>query len=1373
MMKKARKFKESIRGKKEPKNGKPGTPEDEIENNIVKANEGIAFKEGMEGTQKVWVGDQEHGFIQGRISDLTSVGVVVEPLERGRKPITADYERVYPAEDDDDKDVDDNCALMYLNEATLLNNVRLRYKRDKIYTYVANILIGVNPYFNVPGLFTSELIKDYGGKSIGQLPPHCFGIADKSFRDMKVLKQSQSIIVSGESGAGKTETTKYILRYLCESWGSKLGDLESKILQANPLLESFGNAKTTRNNNSSRFGKFIEIHFSDRYVVVGGFISHYLLEKSRIVSQGPAERNYHIFYQLCAGAPEPLRQQLKLGSPDAFNYLRKGCTQYFALPETEKSLDASRKSKAHQQKGPLKDPILDDVANFANVDKALGNFGVSGQERLAIYTTVAAVLHLGNVQFEENPDDTKGGCMISPGSEQSLRITASLMGVNPEELKQALLSRVMQTSKGGHKGTVIMVPLKMYEANGSRDALAKAMYSKLFDYIVLRINESIPFSSSSYYVGILDIAGFEYFPVNSFEQFCINYCNEKLQMFFNERILKDEQDLYEKEGLGVRKISYVDNQDCIDLIEKKGCGIIALLDEENKLPKPSPCHFTSAVHNNHNNHFRLALPRKSKLRDHRELRDDEGFLIRHFAGAVCYQTAQFLEKNNDALHTSLVMLVQEAQNKFIQGMFANEQQPQGRGKLSFVSVASKFKSQLGELMTKLDTTGTNFVRCIKPNAKMVPHMFDGGTILSQLQCSGMTSVLELMQQGYPSRAPFHDLYAMYVDYLPKDLARLDPRLFCKSLFKALGLDERDFKFGLTKVFFRPGKFAEFDQLMKSDPENLKMLISKVRKWLLQSRWKKAQWCALSVIKLKNKILFRREQLIIIQKNVRMYNAMKKYRPRYLGVLKIKGLQDNLKQMSSLVNSLKKEKEQSAAEVKKMENAVAATIKKLQTTNMSREQVEGEYALLVKAMNTELSSLHKKVEKQKIVEEQERLRKIQDEMERERLKKEEEERKRREEEENRKKRQEMEVRRRAEEEERRKQEEEDIKAAQELQSQMAEESQMAEQLAQQEEQERRDHELALRLASETNSQVDDIGTSLKSVQLNGDSSDVFRLKRSEQVEKRRIESANKKYDLSKWKYADLRDTINTSCDLELLEQWKDYNFYEGLDQTKQTVESSVEQAKATTFEFVDAQVQVINKIKEDPAEALNETIESGTEMFEACREEFHRRLKVYHAWKAKNKKRTTMDDNQRAPKSVLDAGPFSGPFPGPMENHAKSTPTRANPRMSSGGQDQERYFRIPFVRPSDQHRGDQSQNKGWWYAHFDGDWIARQMELHPDKPPILLVAGRDDMQMCELNLEETGLTRKRGAEILDIEFEKEWTKHNGQPYQRRSKTKATR
>ncbi|XP_043272163.1 myosin heavy chain 95F isoform X2 [Venturia canescens] len=1235
--------------------------------------------------QQVWVRDPTEGFIIGKFTDMVDGDALIVPLDKKYPQRTCPLDEVYPA-GEYTKDVEDNCALMYLNEATLLNNVRTRYFKDRIYTYVANILIAVNPYCPVKDLYSSQTIKSYQGKSLGETPPHVFAIADKAFRDMKVLKQSQSIIVSGESGAGKTESTKYLLRYLCDLWGSTAGPIEQKILDANPVLEAFGNAKTKRNNNSSRFGKFMEVHFDSKCQVVGGYISHYLLEKSRVCLQSSDERNYHVFYMMCAGAPAELRAKLGITKPDDFHYLRNGCTQYFCNGKSEKKLNDAQKSRDQCSKGSLNDPILDDVEGFNAIDQALTRLGLTDDERMQIYTMVAAVLHLGNIVFEDNPEDTKGGSRISASSERAVYMSAKLLGVDPEELRQALVSKVMQTSRGGIKGTVIMVPLKVYEANNARDALAKAIYSKLFDHIVGRINKSIPFKASSYYIGVLDIAGFEYFKVNSFEQFCINYCNEKLQQFFNERILKYEQDLYARESLDVPKISYVDNQDCIDLIESKSNGIFSLLDEESKLPTRSFAHFTSEVHRAWNGHFRITLPRTSRLKAHRELRDDEGFVIRHYAGGVCYQTNQFIEKNNDALHASLEGLIQESSNTFLQTKFANHSSQ--KGKLTFISVGSKFKTQLGELMDKLKSNGTNFVRCIKPNNEMVDHQFDGNSILGQLRCSGMTSVLELMEHGYPSRVPFQELYNMYKSYLPPELARLDPRFFCEALLHSLKLNKKDFKFGITRVFFKPGKFAEFDKIMKSDPENLRKLVANVKKWLLKSRWNKMQFCALSVIKLKNKIIYRRNHLIVIQKMARMYITKKQHQPRIKGIVKIKNLTSQLERMQETSKMLKSAREKSMNDIKKLQSELEAAVQRIRNNpKIKSTEIDVLYERLVSEVGKQMSDLQDMVKQQKIAEEQERLRKIKEEMEADKRRKAEEEAKKKEEEENRKKKAEIEARRKTEEEQRRKQEEEEKKNAAAIQEIMEKEAMEESRYRELLEQERRDHDLAVRLAQESNGQVEDSPPPVRS------GSDVRvpptnnnRLIRSEQVRNHQAMMSNKKYDLSKWKYSELRDAINTSCDIELLE---------------------------------------------------------------ACRHEFHRRLKVYHAWKARNRKRTTMDENERAPKSIMEAA------------KTPRTPTKQLIVESS-----QRFFRIPFVRPATAGQPDTPNaggKRGWWYAHFDGQYVARQMELHPDKPPILLVAGIDDMQMCELSLDETGLTRKRGAEILEHEFNREWERHGGKPY----------
>ncbi|XP_026881852.2 myosin VIa isoform X7 [Electrophorus electricus] len=1230
----------------------------------------------MEDGKPVWAPHPTDGFQLGTIVDIGADSLTIEPLKERGKTFLAPVNQVFPAEDDVNKHVEDNCSLMYLNEATLLNNVRVRYSKDKIYTYVANILIAVNPYYDIPKLYSLDTIQQYQGRSLGTLPPHVYALADKAFRDMKVLKMSQSIIVSGESGAGKTENTKFVLRYLTTSYGTGQ-DIDERIVEANPLLEAFGNAKTVRNNNSSRFGKFVEIHFNSKNAVVGGFVSHYLLEKSRICRQSSEERNYHIFYRLCAGAPEDIRQKFHLSSPDSFRYLSRGCTRYFATKDTDKQILQNRKSAEHLKAGPLKDPLLDDQGDFSRMVVAMKKIGLDDGEKLDLFRVVAGVLHLGNIDFEE-AGSTSGGCVIKNKSGQALEHCAELLGLDEEDLRISLTSRVMLTTAGGAKGTVIKVPLKVEQANNARDALAKAVYSRLFDHVVTRVNQCFPFDSSANFIGVLDIAGFEYFEHNSFEQFCINYCNEKLQQFFNERILKEEQELYQKEGLGVNEVKYVDNQDCIDLVELKLVGILDILDEENRLPQPSDQHFTETVHNKHKNHFRLTVPRKSKLTVHRNVRDDEGFIIRHFAGAVCYETNQFVEKNNDALHMSLESLVSESKDRFIRELFENsinsKDAKQKAGKLSFISVGNKFKTQLNILLDKLRNTGSSFIRCVKPNLKMVSHQFEGTQILSQLQCSGMVSVLDLMQGGFPSRAPFHELYNMYKQYMPPKLTRLDPRLFCKALFKALGLNENDYKFGLTRVFFRPGKFAEFDQIMKSDPDHLAELVKRVNKWLICSRWKKVQWCALSVIKLKYKILYRASACIQMQKTVRMWLCKRKHKPRIDSLVKVRNLKKRMDTFNKVASGLKEGKQEMSKQIQDLDTSIDALTLRIKATVMSRVEMDVEHQALVRRSEQLLSTMQRQRQEE---EERERLRRIQEEMEHEKKRREEEERRRKQEEEERRLKAEMELKRKQEEESRKRQEEEEWRLQEEMEQQL--EVEREEEAARQAvlEQERRDRELALRIA-QSEAELIPEETQLEAA-----------LRRGPQVQATKAAAGVKKYELSKWKYAELRDAINTSCDIELLA---------------------------------------------------------------ACREEFHRRLKVYHAWKSKNKKRNT-EANQRAPKSITDYA----------QRHAlPPVPPRQHEIVKNR---QQRYFRIPFVRPSDQYKDPENKKKGWWYAHFDGPWIARQMELHPEKHPILLVAGKDDMEMCELSLEETGLTRKRGAEILPRQFEEIWERCGGIQYLR--------
>lgn len=1158
-----------------------------------------------------------------------------------------------------------------------------------------------------------------------------------------------------------------MLRYLCLS-GSQSGRLEKLILDANPLLEAFGNAKTIRNNNSSRFGKFIEIHYSSKFTVTGGLFFHYLLEKSRICTQSAGERNYHIFYQLCACLPTELWQELRLGPPDKFRYLNGGCTQYFCSKENDLKLGADRKSRQHRSDGAIQDQLIDDLECYQQTERALTNFGLNEEQKRVIYRIVAAVLHLGNISFEDDPDDNRGGCRLATGdaglAEQSLEITSQLMGLEADLLRQSLVSRIMSTARGGHKGTVYMVQLSAQQAQAARDALAKAIYSRLFDHIVTKIvNKSIPFSSSSYYIGVLDVAGFEYFQHNSFEQFLINFCNEKLQQFFNERILKEEQTIYEKEGLHVKRVEFTDNQDCIQLFEAKSAGIFDLLDEESRLPKPNCQHFTQAVHAANKGHFRLAVPRASKLKSHREIRDDEGFLVRHFAGAVCYETHSFIDKNNDALHASLRNLMLEANNEMLRNLFVEQNQAQhpssttttiytqshssssaSTNKLNFISVGTTFRSQLNDLMAKLRSTGSHFIRCVKPNSEMIAHKFEGGQILSQLHCSGMDSVLELMQQGFPSRLSFNDLYASYRNFLPAELARLDSHLFCRALFKAIGLHDGDFRFGCSKVFFRPGKFSEFDQIIRTDGEHVAELVRKVSKWLIRSRWRKAQYCCLSVVKLENKIVYRRNLIVRLQRNWRMAAVTSRLRFRLQAIRAARLIRANLDQFETIAaKQLRKFagesnliEEQTRLLKQELDSFVGELAQSIQRAILSRNnngdnnnnqkllslqqqqqdsnsrqslrEAKEKCQQDIERLSTKRDLLIRSI-RDKIANKEKEFLELEQRMALENKRREEEELAKRREEEIKQQRNELEARRQLE-----------LKQQQQINSKTTTTTIKGQQrrlvesgtdpvvlAGQDADQERRDYEIACRLAGESAGGVGGVG----GVSVSANSTLLRQASGLLAPSENHANSPtpNEKYDLTKWKYSDLRDTINTSCDLELLE---------------------------------------------------------------ACKREFHRRLKVYHAWRAMNSSRqnasvaaaaATTDGALRAPTSVMQQS----------DGRSISSIGSDELRSSNSGPlrtaNEQRFFRIPFVRPTSSTNGPNggpaATQRGWWFAHFDGQWIARQLELHPDREPILLIAGQHDIEMCELSLRETRLTSKRGAEILPQEFEEEWSKHGGKPYKR--------
>ncbi|MCH79680.1 myosin-6-like [Trifolium medium] len=492
---------------------------------------------------QVWVEDSDVAWIDGEVLEVN--GDEIKVLCTSGKTIAVKASSVYHKDTEAPPcGVDDMTKLAYLHEPGVLDNLRSRYDINEIYTYTGNILIAVNPFIKLPHLYDSHMMAQYKGAGFGELSPHPFAIADSAYRLMINEGISQSILVSGESGAGKTESTKLLMRYLAYMGGranvAEGRTVEQKVLESNPVLEAFGNAKTVRNNNSSRFGKFVEIQFDQKGRISGAAIRTYLLERSRVCQLSDPERNYHCFYMLCAAPPEVV-QKYKLGNPRTFHYLNQ--------------------TNCYELEG------YDEYKEYCDTRRAMDVVGISSEEQEAIFRVVAAILHLGNIEF------SKGKEMDSsmPKDEKSkfhLQTAAELFMCDAKALEDSLCKRVIVT-----RDETIVKCLDPEAATLSRDALAKVVYSRLFDWLVDKINNSIgqdPDSKSL--IGVLDIYGFESFKTNSFEQFCINLTNEKLQQHFNQHVFKMEQEEYKKEEIDWSYIEFVDNQDILDLIEKgEGC----------------------------------------------------------------------------------------------------------------------------------------------------------------------------------------------------------------------------------------------------------------------------------------------------------------------------------------------------------------------------------------------------------------------------------------------------------------------------------------------------------------------------------------------------------------------------------------------------------------------------------------------------------------------------------------------------------------------------------------------------------------------------------------------------------------------------------
>ncbi|KAM7260310.1 hypothetical protein ACFE04_016051 [Oxalis oulophora] len=789
----------------------------------------------------VWVEDPDEAWLDGEVGGINGDEITVNCTSG--KTVVAKTADVYPKDPEfPPAGVDDMTKLAYLHEPGVLQNLRLRFDLNEIYTYTGNILIAVNPFKRLPNLYDGDMMNKYKGAAFGELSPHPFAIADTAYRYMVNEGKSQAILVSGESGAGKTESTKMLMRYLAFMGGrakSEERSVEQKVLESNPVLEAFGNAKTVRNNNSSRFGKFVELQFDHSWRISGAAIRTYLLERSRVCQVSDPERNYHCFYMLCAAPSEDV-EKYKLGKAKSFHYLNQSnCIE----------LDG-----------------LDDAKEYIATRNAMDIVGINTDEQDAIFRVVAAILHLGNVEFAKGADADSS----EPKDESSrthLQTVAELFMCNEKNLEDSLCKRVIVT-----RDESITKNLDPEAATLNRDALAKTVYSRLFDWIVNKINSSIGQDTDSRsLIGVLDIYGFESFKTNSFEQFCINLTNEKLQQHFNQHVFKMEQEEYTREEIDWSYIEFVDNQDILDLIEKKPGGIIALLDEACMFPRSTFETFAEKLYQTFKDNKRFSKPKLSRT----------DFTINHYAGEVTYQTELFLDKNKDYVIAEHQDLLSASNCSFVSSLFPPL--PEDSAKSSkFSSIGSRFKQQLQTLLETLNATEPHYVRCVKPNNLLKPAIFESSNILLQLRCGGVMEAIRISCAGYPTRKTFFEFIDRFRILAPD--ASSDEVAACKNLLEKSNL--KGYQIGKTKVFLRAGQMAELDAIRAEVLGRSACIIQKkVRSYLARKKYLLLQQssiqiqalCRGQVARYKYECMRREAACVNIQKNFRRHTARKTHK----------------------------------------------------------------------------------------------------------------------------------------------------------------------------------------------------------------------------------------------------------------------------------------------------------------------------------------------------------------------------------------------------------------------------------------------------------------------------------------------------------------
>ncbi|XP_033941657.1 uncharacterized protein [Pseudochaenichthys georgianus] len=814
----------------------------------------------FDGKSACYVADVKELYLKGSIIKKDGDKITVKVLTTQEEKVMKECD-VYPMNPPKYDKIEDMAMMTHLNEASVLYNLKERYAAWMIYTYSGLFCATVNPYKWLP-VYDSECVNAYRGKKRMEAPPHIFSVSDNAYQFMATDRENQSVLITGESGAGKTVNTKRVIQYFATisvsgpKRDTSKGSLEDQIIAANPLLEAYGNAKTVRNDNSSRFGKFIRIHFNTAGKLASADIETYLLEKSRVTFQLEQERGYHIFYQMMtAHIPELIELALLTTNPYDFPM----CSM-----------------------GKITVASIDDKLELEATDNAIDILGFTNEEKMSIYRMTGAVLHHGNMKFKQKQREEQA----EPDGTEDADKVAYLLGLNSADMLKGLCyPRVKVGNEYVTKGQT--VPQVM----NSVPALAKSIYEKMFLWMVIRINQMLDTKQArQYYIGVLDIAGFEIFDFNTLEQLCINFTNEKLQQFFNHTMFVLEQEEYKKEGIIWEFIDFgMDLAACIELIEKP-MGIFSILEEECMFPKASDTSFKNKLYDQHlgkTKAFEKPKPVKGKPEAH--------FSLVHYAGIVDYNISGWLDKNKDPLNDSVIQLYMKSSVKLLGLLYPPVIEEAGKkgGKKkggSMQTVSSQFRENLGKLMTNLRSTHPHFVRCLIPNESKTPGLMENFLVIHQLRCNGVLEGIRICRKGFPSRVLYADFKQRYKVLNPSVIPEgqfMDNKKASEKLLGSVDVPHDEYKFGHTKVFFKAGLLGTLEEMRDEKLAHLvTMTQALARGYIMRKAF--------------IKMLERREAIFTIQYNIRSFMNVKHW-PWMKVYYKIKPLLQSAETEKELAN----------------------------------------------------------------------------------------------------------------------------------------------------------------------------------------------------------------------------------------------------------------------------------------------------------------------------------------------------------------------------------------------------------------------------------------------------------------------------------------